>query len=297
MMLIPDAELDRLIAEDLPFGDLTTDALGLGTAPARITFAARTAQVACCTEEAARLLVRLGATIEGPVVPSGTACAPGRLLLAAEGPGTAVMGAWKIAQNLMEWAGGIATFTRDLVSAARAVAPDVAVATTRKTAPLTRALSARAVRAGGGILHRLGLSETVLVFPEHVALLPAGEGPAEALARLRRHCPERTLVIEVNSVDDAMAAAAFADVLQLEKFSPEDVRRVVTGIVRRADGRPRVAAAGGIGPGNVIAYASSGADVLVTSAPYTARPTEVQVRIGPGPAAGGISFAEGDPSS
>lgn len=296
-MHIADAELDRLIAEDMPFGDLTTDALGLGDTPARITFAARSAQVACCTEEAARLLRRLGAAVTGAVVPSGTPCAPGTLLLSAEGPGAALLGGWKIAQNLMEWTGGIATFTRDLVVAARVVAPGIAVATTRKTAPLTRAFAARAVLAGGGILHRLGLSETVLLFPEHRALLPAGTDLPGALARLRRHCPERSLVIEVNSVEDALAAAPAADVIQLEKLAPDDVRRVVAGIGRRADGRPRIAAAGGIGPANVTAYAATGADVLVTSAPYTAHPAEVQVHVGPCLAAGGPSIAQGDPAS
>lgn len=296
-MHIADAELDRLIAEDMPFGDLTTDALGLGDTPARITFSARSAQVACCAEEAARLLRRLGAAVTGAVVPSGTPCVPGTLLLSAEGPGAAVLGGWKIAQNLMEWAGGIATFTRDLVVAARAEAPGIAVATTRKTAPLTRTFAARAVLAGGGILHRLGLSETVLLFPEHRALQPAGAEPAEALARLRRHCPERSLVIEVDSVEDALAAAPAADVIQLEKLAPEDVRRVVAGIIRRGDGRPRIAAAGGIGLANIAAYAAAGADVLVTSAPYTARPAEIQVRVDPCLAPGGPSIAQGDQAS
>ncbi|MCW0182430.1 MAG: ModD protein [Zavarzinia sp.] len=279
-MHIADAELDRLIAEDLPFGDLTTDALGLGPCPASITFAARSPLVACCTEEAARLLTRLGAVIEGPVLPGGTMAPPGTALLAASGPAAGIFAAWKIAQNLIEWASGIATATRELVDAARAVAPGIQIACTRKTVPLTRAFSAKAVKAGGGILHRTGLSETVLVFPEHRALL-GDEAPAALLARLRRSAPERTLVIEVTSVDDALAVANAADVIQLEKFSPAEVARVVAGVDKRADRRPVIAAAGGIGPGNAAAYAASGADVLVTSFPYTARPAEVQVRISP----------------
>ncbi|PWR25206.1 ModD protein [Zavarzinia aquatilis] len=277
-MPIADAELDRLIAEDVPFGDLTTEALGLGDCLARITFAARTPLVACCTEEAARLLTRLGAAIEGPILASGTMAPPGTPLLAATGPAEAVFAGWKIAQTLVEWASGIATATRELVDAARIVAPGIQIACTRKTVPLTRAFSAKAVKAGGGILHRVGLSETVLVFPEHRALL-GGEAPAAILARLRQSAPERALVIEVTTVDDALAVAEAADVIQLEKFAPAEVARTVAGIEKRADRRPIIAAAGGIGPGNVAAYAASGADVLVTSAPYTSRPAEVQVRI------------------
>ncbi|MCF4164824.1 ModD protein [Zavarzinia compransoris] len=287
--MIADADLDRLIAEDLPFGDLTTDALDLGDVPARITFSARTAQTACCTEEAARLLVRLGATVSGPVLKSGTPAPPGTLLLAAEGPGGAILGAWKIAQTLMEWSAGIATATRGLVDAANAIHPGITVACTRKTVPLTRAFSAKAVRAGGGGLHRLGLSETVLMFPEHRALMP-DLSAVDALAVLRHRCPERTLVIEVTSIDDAIAVAPVADVIQLEKFSPAAVSAVVSAIGRRGDGRPVIAAAGGINQGNAADYAASGADVLVTSAPYTARPAEVQVRIAPLAMAGNRSF-------
>lgn len=292
-MYSADADIDRLIAEDLGFGDLTTRALGLDMAPARITFSARTPLVACCTEEAARILTRLGATVTGPVMPSGQFAPPGTLLLAAEGPGHAVLGGWKIAQTLIEWAAGLATATRELVTAAQAITPDIAIACTRKTVPFTRALSAKAVLAGGGVMHRLGLSETILVFPEHRALLPVGVSATDALRKLRRAVPERALVIEVKSVDDALAVASIADVVQLEKFSPVDVRKVVAGAAKRHDGRPVIAAAGGIGPPNVADYAATGADVLVTSFPYTARPAEVQVRIGPSPAPGGFEPTRG----
>ncbi len=280
-MLFSDAEIDRLVAEDVPFGDLTTDSLGIGGRAAVMTFAARSPLVAACTEEAARVVLRCGGNLTAGPVASGTFCPPGTPLMAAEGTAAALFAAWKVAQNLIEWASGIATVTRELVDAARAVNPAVSIACTRKTVPGTRRFSAKAIRAGGGVLHRLGLSETILLFPEHQAFF-AGEGGIEgALRQLQTAVPERTLVIEVKSPDEALAAAELADVLQLEKFNPEQVAEVVVAVRRRPGGGPVVAAAGGIDRGNVAYYAACGAAVLVTSAPYTARPSEVQVRLGP----------------
>jgi molybdenum transport protein len=104
---------------------------------------------------------------------------------------------------------------------------------------------------------------------------------AEAIKSLRSAAPEKKLVIEVTSLEDALAAAeAGFDVIQAEKFSP----REIAGLVRELGGgirRPLIAAAGGINAANAAAYAQAGADILVTSAPYLARPCDVQVRVLP----------------
>ena len=73
------------------------------------------------------------------------------------------------------------------------------VACTRKAAPLSRALAIKAVRAGGGVMHRTGLSDTVLVFPEHRAFLPDTTRPRWWRA-LRARAPERKLVVEVTDM-------------------------------------------------------------------------------------------------
>jgi molybdenum transport protein len=280
---IAEAEIDRLIAEDLGFGDLTTRTLSIVGRPGHISFAAREPMVASATEEAARILARLGAV---PLlhVASGEAAAPGTLLLEATGDAAALHAGWKVAQTLIEWSAGIASAVREIRDAARAVAPSIVVACTRKSVPLTRALSIKAVLAGGGTMHRTGLSDTILVFPEHRAFLP-GEDLSLTLTRLRAAAPERAIVVQVPYLDDALsAAAAGADVVQLEKFSPDAVAALCA---RLADAKSthtgvphaRIAAAGGINAANAAAYAKAGADILVTSAPYTVRPRDVQVRI------------------
>jgi molybdenum transport protein len=77
------------------------------------------------------------------------------------------------------------------------------------------------------------------------------------------------MMVEVKSETDAFRAAeAMADVIQLEKFDPDAVKRVVEAVQKRSDGRPIIAAAGGIGAQNALVYARAGPDALITSAPY-----------------------------
>jgi len=274
MFRLADAEIDRLLGEDVPYFDLTTQALGIGGVPGRMIFRAGAAQVACATEEAARLLCRAGAEVELAAA-SGTPLQAGGLLLTATGPAAALLAGWKVAQTLVEYASGIASRTRQIVDAAQAVNPAVAIACTRKNFPGTKAVAVKAILAGGATPHRLGLSETVLVFPEHRAFL--GATPlAETVAALKRACPEKKIVIEVTSLAEAEAAAAAgADVLQLEKFAPAAVAQVV----ERLGAQVAVAAAGGINAGNAADYAATGATILVTSAPYQAPPLDVKVTI------------------
>src|SRR5271166_1914857 len=267
MVYVPDADIDRLIAEDAGFGDLTTTALGIGAALGVMRFAARHAMVVCATEEAARLLARLGARVE-LITRSGPAAEPGTPLLPASGPAATLHAGWKAAQTLVEWASGIAP----------AVRPDIVIACTRKAVPLTRRLSIKAVHAGGGVMHRTGLSDTVLLFHEHRVFLP-GLDQAALVARLRAAAPERKLAVEVNDVESALAfARAGADILQLEKFPPDSVARVVSALGALAH-RPLIVAAGGVIVTNAAAFAAAGADVLATSAPYTAPPRDVHVTV------------------
>lgn len=268
MITLSDLQLGHLLADDVPSGDLTTDALCIGDQPGRVEFRARQPMTACCTEEAVRLFQLAGAEAK-LVTPSGTTVVANVELLWASGSAASLHAAWKAAQVLVEWASGIATSAAAIVAAAG----DVPVACTRKNAPGTKALSAKAVRAGGATMHRLGLSETLLVFAEHRMFLD--EMPAQTVARLKRRQPEKKVVVEVATPDEAAVwARAGADVLQLEKFSPEQVAQWRTAMT---DFHGLLAIAGGVRADNAAAYAAAGADLLVTSSPYFAPPRDVQV--------------------
>jgi molybdenum transport protein len=280
-MRLSEADIDRILEEDARFGDLTVRALGIGQKPGRMIFTARRDLVLCGSDEASRLLSRLGASVTF-AVQTGARVEKGALLLEAEGTAAALHAAWKTAQTVMEWASGVATLTREIVAAARLAAPRIAIVCTRKAIPFTRQLSLKAVIAGGAEVHRLGLSDTIMLFDEHRPFLQRPNDLKAIIAKLKEYAPERAIMVEVTSEADAFGAAeAMADVVQLEKFEPETVARVVHGVKKRVDGRPVIAAAGGISAQNVGDYAKAGADTLVTSAPFYAKPVDIQVRINP----------------
>jgi len=270
-----DSELERLLADDVPHGDLTTDALGLEAATGRMDFAARGAMVVALAEASARIIELAGGRVT-LFARSGASLPAGAPILSATGPAPALLRGWKVAQTLIEIWAGVASAARDIVAEARAGAPDISVVCTRKNIPGTKKFAVAAVEAGGAAMHRLGLSETILVFPEHLAFL-SGLTLNEAAAKLRRQAPEKKLTLEARTHDEALAAArAGFDVIQAEKFSPQAISRLAEAL-REKPNRPLLAAAGGVKRDNARAYAEAGADILVTSAPYSAPPKDVAV--------------------
>ena len=279
MSLTPTpSELEDFLREDVPMGDLTTEALAIGDRPARMMFTARGPMVVAGIDIAVGL-IRVAGGAAGALVVDGDKVAAGTVLLEAMGRAGALHRAWKQAQTVVEILSGIAGAGRAMVEAAVAEGRRVPVATTRKTLAGARRLQLGAARVGGCVAHRTGLSETVLVFAEHRVFLD--EPLAATVARLAARAPEKKLVIEVASAEEAEAAAlAGFDVIQLEKFTPAEVAEAV----RRAKAaRPGVvvASAGGITPAEAPAHVAAGADLLVTSWPYRAAPSDVAVVIGP----------------
>ena len=274
--VLSDGWLQTLLNDDVPYGDLTSFVLELGTMSAVMRFTARYEMVLCGSEEVRRLGELQGLSAADLFRPSGSRLQAGEPILTLAGPADALHRVWKTAQTLMEYLSGVATGTADLLAAARRGNPQVAVACTRKNFPGTKAAAMKAILCGGALPHRLGLSETLLLFAEHRLFL-GDETAEQTVARLRQQCPERKLVVEVSSVAEAEVwAAAGADVLQLEKLPPAEVAALVQRSHRYPQ-RPVVAVAGGVSLANAEAYAATGAQVLVSSAPYQAPPKDVQV--------------------
>lgn len=277
MFLIDDRVLFQMLKEDVPYGDQTTRALVFGNERGVIKFHARTQMIACAVEEAARIFQLVGCTVDLACT-SGAGREAGALILHAAGPAEALFTAWKVAQTLIEWASGVASAAERVVRAARGANAEVVVACTRKTVPGMRALSLKAITTGGAVIHRTGLSDTVLLFPEHRAF--GSRDLRRQIIAVRAACPERAIVVEVTSHADAVSAAdCGADVVQLEKFSAADAAAVIAAL--GSTRHTRVAAAGGINAANAAEYAAAGAAILVTSAPYYAKPTEVAVTLQP----------------
>ncbi|MDY0309730.1 MAG: ModD protein [Castellaniella sp.] len=271
--------LDAWLAEDVGFFDLTSTLLEIGTQPARIAWVARQPMTLACTEEVARM-----ASLQGGVVthclPSGQRVTPGTEIVAAQGTAQALLDCWKVGQNLLEYACGIATRTRAMVDIVALANPDVGILTTRKHPPGLRRVAQKAVLAGGAFPHRLGLSETVLIFPQHRALMPGGwKDVRQTLARHRKHLVEKKIVIEAGSYEEAREAARCgADAVQFDKVGAAQLAQWCPRL-RTEWPHLRLLAAGGIHLDNAAAYADTGVDALVTSSLYFGPPADIGVNI------------------
>lgn len=279
MYFFPDAEIEAILSEDIPYGDLTSRLLGLEKAEGAVECFFREEGVLAGAELAERLFLKAGLSVtrraeDGSRLPAKT------VFLRAVGRADRIHAVYKVAQNVMEYASGIATRTRAMVEAAQAANPDCRVVTTRKHFPGTKRLSLLAVEAGGGLVHRTGLSESILIFDQHRVFSPDF---AERLKTLRRLDPERKVAVEVADVEEGVRAADLgADILQCDKMSPEDVGSLVARAKASHSGLI-VSAAGGVNAGNAADYARTGADFLVTSWPYFGRPHDVKMRMSASP--------------
>lgn len=281
MHFISDTLLDEILEEDVPYGDLTSDLLGIEDAPGLLVCHAKSDVLLCGAEPAARLLERVGLKVE-LTARDGTHVPAGVPFLTASGSAGRIHAAVKTAQNLMEYCSGIATRTADMVQAARrgslaaGSAAVCRVVTTRKHFPGTKTLSLYAARMGGALIHRTGLSESVLVFDQHRVFCPDFTG---TLAKMRALDPERKIAVEVDGTEDALTCAkAGADILQVERLSPEAFADLV-GTVKAAVPSVLVSATGGVRGDNAEAYARAGADFLVTTWPYFGKPADIKMKI------------------
>ena len=276
--------VDEWINEDVPYLDLTTELLGRGHESGTIGFFSRDPVVVACVEAACDILQRCGLEIT-KATRSGERVIPQEVFLSASGTTAQVHKAWKVTLNLFEYACGIATRTAKLVEAARAVNPDIAVLTTRKVFPGTKAVSIEAAIAGGALPHRLGLGETIIIFDKHLEKVEGGyEGLVALLPAMKKRVCDKDICVEVVTLEEALLMTrAGADVLQFDKVPADELKKIVPEVRAAAEARDRaikLIAAGGVNAENAGAYAASGVDALSTTWVYFGKPADMSVVIG-----------------
>lgn len=277
MFFIPDSYLERLIEEDLHIMDLTTLAAGIEPVTARVAGFPKRDCVVAGVEEAARIFELVGAKTEifhssGDSVPAGDVC------LRVEGAAGRLHAVYKLAQNLMEYSSGIATRCNRIVRNARQVAPGIEVSVTRKHFPGVKRIALKAALAGGASIHRLGLSDSILVFEEHREFMGGLDGFLTRVPEMRQRFPEKKIAAEAETPEIALAfARAGVDTIQCERFSPDALKQCVKAI-RETDPRIRVAAAGGVNNESAAIYAGTGVDILVTSWVYFGKPEDIKLQ-------------------
>lgn len=273
-------QLDWLLQEDIQGGDLTTRTLGISTQPGTMRFSRRRPGVVSGVRLAQQLLQRLGLQAEILIADGEHAEADSPILLAS-GQAAALHQGWKVAQGVLEWCGGCADYLAEMLTNARAHSPTLQIACTRKTPPGSRLLAHQAVLDGGGIIHRGGTAETILLFSNHRRFCTDPDDWVAQVARLRSGAPEKTIVVEADTPDEAqLALQARPDILQLDKFSPQQVRSIVA-MAAAAGSSTHLSVAGGVNRENAADYAQCGIDLLVTSAPYAASPADIRVVLQP----------------
>jgi len=279
-MFISMEEIDRLIKEDVPYIDLTSWSLGIREQMGRIAYFTREDATVCGTEEVWMIFERLNIRTER-LIPSGEPVRAGEELISGIGCGSDLHMAWKVGQNILDHASGIATKTRRMVQLVKACNPNVAILTTRKGFPGTKALAIKAILAGGATPHRLGLSETVLIFKQHIDFIGGFEALLRKLPELKVECCEKKILVESCTYEEAkILCGAGVDGIQFDKIPAGELVEIVAKL--RAEFPHAVfLAAGGINEENAAAYARTNVDGIVTTSLYHAKPIDIGVRIAP----------------
>jgi molybdenum transport protein len=280
---IADGRLEALISEDVPYIDLTTEVLGIGDEPGEMQFFTRDAGVLAGVEYAARMAQLTGCEVVS-MRSSGERMQPGDVVLTVRGSAASLHEAWKVCLNTLDHLSGVATKTRAMVDAAHAANPRCEVLTTRKSLPGAKDLLTSAVMAGGAFPHRLGLSETVLVFGQHLEFLGGFEALLQKLPEIKARCIEKKLFVEVTAEQAlALARAGVAcgsavDGIQFDKVPAAELSELVFKL-REIDPHLTLIAAGGVNAENVGDYAASGVDGVATTAPFNAKPLDMSARM------------------
>ena len=276
MVVFPEARIDYFISEDVPYLDLTSEVLGVADQAGEMEYYTREECVLAGTDVVRRIARNLGCEVVA-VRFDGDRIAAGESFMTLRGPASALHQVWKVGLNTFDHLSAVATKTRQMVDAAHEANPRCEILTTRKSMPGAKDLLTAAVRAGGAWPHRLGLSETVLVFDHHIAFLGGFDAFVERLPEVKRRCVEKKLFVEAGEEQARILARAGVDGIQFDKVPVERLASLVEEL-RAIDPHLALIAAGGINPGNAAAYAATGVDGLATTAPFSAKPLDMSVR-------------------
>lgn len=277
MLRMSDARIDNFIAEDVPYLDLTCEVLEIGKEQGEMEYYTREDCVLAGGEVACRVMEKLGCSVV-QIVPDGQRVAAGETFLIVRGRALDLHAAWKVCLNLFDHLSAVATKTRLMVDAAHSVNPHCEILTTRKSMPGAKDLLTSAIMAGGAFPHRLGLSETVLVFDHHLTFFGGFDAFVERLSEIKARCVEKKLFVEADAQKARVLARADVDGIQFDKVPVDELAPLVQEL-RALDPCLALIAAGGVNPGNAAAYAACGVDGLVTTAPFAARPLDMSVRM------------------
>ena len=256
---LPDLMIEPIVRaallEDLGrAGDITTQAVVPSDARFAAIFAARQAGVVAGVDCARLAMTLMGAHFD-TLKPDGSVIAPGDIIARVDGPAAAVLAGERVALNFLCHLSGVASQTAAYVAAVSGTG--VRIAEIRKTIPGLRGLQKHAVKCGGGLNHRFGLDDAILIKDNHIAICG---GIAQALEAARANAGHLVKIeIEVDTLAQLREALPYSpDVVLLDNFALDDLRQAVA----LAKGQTVLEASGGVNMTTVRAIAETGVDVI-----------------------------------
>ena len=272
----------RALAEDMRWGDLTTDATVSSEERATGEILIKSPCVLAGLEVAIEAFLQLDPhAAVARVRTDSESCQAGDVVARISGFAAALLTAERTALNFLQRMSGIATVTRRFVDVA---AGRITILDTRKTTPTLRVLEKYAVRAGGGVNHRLGLDDGLLIKDNHTRVVGS---VLDAVRRAREAGHDMPVEIEAHSLADVTAGlAAGADSILVDNLTIEDVREAV----RLVRGRAKVEVSGGVTLDRLDEIASTGADyVSVGTLTHSAPAADVSFELQPRPSRPGAA--------
>ena len=264
--IVLDPHLIQWLQEDIGRGDRSTQGLPNIGNIATATWIAKETGIIAALPIAKRVFELLSPQAKfQPLIAEGSACEPGQLIAEITADlGTLLMGE-RTALNLAMRLSGIATATRKYVDCIADLPTQLV--DTRKTTPGLRLLEKYATTVGGGVNHRVGLDDAVMIKDNHIA---AAGGIRLAIESIRRSMPyPLTIEVETESLAQVQEAIkCHADIIMLDNMPPDLMCQAVA-IIRQANNRIKIEASGNITLKTIRQVAETGVDYISTSAPIT----------------------------
>jgi len=256
--------VDRALAEDLGWGDVTTEALIPDDQQGIASIVAKEQGILAGIDVAKEVFHKVDPELKiDALLEDGTKVDSSSIITRVEGKVASILGAERVALNFLQRLSGIASETSRYVKAVEGL--PVHIMDTRKTTPGLRLLEKYAVKVGGGENHRMNLGGGILIKDNHLAALCSrGLSLKEVIAKARQNVPKRLKIeVEVKTAPEALEATeAGADVIMLDNVSLEDMRQAV----KMIRGRVVIEASGGITLDRVRAIAETGVDFISVGA-------------------------------
>jgi nicotinate-nucleotide pyrophosphorylase (carboxylating) len=270
--------VDRTLAEDLGWGDVTTEAIIPAELTGKASMVAKARGILAGIEVARLVFCRVDPSVQFDIIiPEGSGIQPGDLIAKLEGKVASILKGERTALNFLQRLSGIATETSRYVEAIKGL--DSRIVDTRKTTPGMRVLEKHAVRVGGGHNHRLHLGDGVLIKDNHLAALRSqGLAMKDIISRARDRAPFNLKVeVEVRTAQEAVEAVeAGADIVMLDNMGLEEMRQAV----QLVKGRALIEASGGITLDNVRRVAETGVDLISVGAlTHSARSLDISLEM------------------